>query len=255
MCFVGTLRAACAAALVLALAACSPSSHPTAAAGTGASPTNSSGFAPTVSASLTPGPTSNPLAPTSVSTTEFPVARPLQGPPYRYDGRDDNPDLTVNAAGTSGSGCAPGAGNGLPDGVWGGYVTEWGSSVLRFDLACFYGGDTPRVQSEFDACIAAVDPNQEAGADGCYMHREDGDVVNDSSQTRDLAVAADAEFVDMWDPDVVSGTDRSWSGKGLRMTIAQASTLDSWSAGGKDSRMWVFVNGGLVTQVLSVYAP
>lgn len=36
------------------------------------------------------------------------------------------------------SGCSPGTPDSLPDGVWVGYVAEWGDASISFDLVCWY---------------------------------------------------------------------------------------------------------------------
>ena len=49
------------------------------------------------------------------------------------------PTESLNAAGSLGSGCAPGTGV-LPDGVWFGWVEDFGPGYVEFDLACLWPG-------------------------------------------------------------------------------------------------------------------
>jgi len=151
----------------VALAACSHSETPT--SGAGALPTASGDLGPTLSATSTPGSPNNPLPRAPSPTADVALGHPVQGPPYVWRSQDDNPDGTVNAAGTSGSGCTPPSGETLPDGVWAGLVADWRPDALVLDLVCAYGPATPLHATNFAQCTAT---SGNASDPGCGLRRD-----------------------------------------------------------------------------------
>ena len=216
----------------VALAACSHSETPT--SGAGALPTASGDNGPTLSATSTPGSPNNPLPRAPSPTADVALAHPIQGPPYVWRSQDDNPDGTVNAAGTSGSGCTPPSGETLPDGVWAGLVADWRPDALVLDLVCAYGPATPLHATNFAQCTATS-----GNAEGCYIDRDLVSYTDDTPRTRTLPATPDAVFV---------GTDED------PVAVGDVSSLKYWSDR-TGHLMWVYINDGVVTQVVEQYYP
>ena len=216
----------------VALAACSHSETPT--SGAGALPTASGDNGPTLSATSTPGSPNNPLPRAPSPTADVALGHPVQGPPYVWRSQDDNPDGTVNAAGTSGSGCTPPSGETLPDGVWAGLVADWGPDALVFDLVCAYGPSTPLHATNFAQCTATS-----GSVEGCYIDRDLVSYTDDTPRTRTLPATPDAVFV---------GTDED------PVAVGDVSSLEYWSDR-TGHLMWVYINDGVVTQVVEQYYP
>jgi hypothetical protein len=172
----------------------------------------------------------------------------LFGPPYSYS-LENHPEWTVNAEGTSGSGCEPPIGDGLPDGVWAGRVTEWGADFLAFDLACAYGPSTSRIQERLDVCLLEANDNEFLD---CHPSLQWSDFENNNPRARELVLADDAVFINMWDPDIVDEHSMTWTGNGILIPIGEVSTLDNWDSR-LDLYVWVYINDGLVTQVLECF--
>jgi hypothetical protein len=130
------------------------------------------------------------------------------------------------ASGAQGSGCAPGAGK-LPDGVWFGFVKTWSTTQVAFDLACWYSGAAGEAQ---------------AAAHG-QEFTNDYFVTNDSTTVRLVTVAGDIPAKKAaWDDGVFT----------LSQVIADPGGTLPTSA---PYPAWLFVNGGVVTELEVQYVP
>lgn len=129
-----------------------------------------------------------------------------------------------------GSGCAPGAGP-LPDGIWFGFATAWTTTSVEFDLACFYTGDA--------ATAEAAARGEESPPPNDYI------ITNDNPTLRTVPVAADAVG---WRLD-------------LNNELSPAPFADFIADPGEYQAcfdfclMWLYVNGGEVTEIVSQFVP
>ena len=134
---------------------------------------------------------------------------------------------TANADGSVGSGCEPPSPDTLPDGIWKGLVHDSGSDWIDFDLVCSYN-----IYSERFLAWAT-----EREAQG--MPPEHELIRNNNPATRRVyfstdAVASDANFhFETAPPD--------WSWEDI---VAEANGSDY---------VWLWVNGGLITEIHLAY--
>jgi len=180
---------------------------------------------PTTLISPSPVPSESDLSPQASEPTEsleYWMAIPWT------EGDEVDYSWPPNADGTVGSGCTPPSGDVLPDGVWFVEVTSWGTDSLTFDLMCQYYESSEYVQAQLDAC----DDNEDGYA-GC------GDsmvwITNDSPRLRTLPVSDDATYMNPYE----------WT----EMPLGDAIMGDVFYV----NQMWLFVNGGEITQVLEQY--
>jgi hypothetical protein len=130
------------------------------------------------------------------------------------------------ASGAQGSGCAPGAGK-LPDGVWFGYMKSWSTSQIAFDLACWYSGAAGEAQ---------------AAAHG-EEFTDDYFVTNDSTTVRLVTVAGDIPAKKAaWDDGIFT----------LSQVIADPAGSEPTNS---PYPTWIFVNGGVVTELEVQFVP
>lgn len=162
--------------------------------------------------------TTTTAPPTTTTTVYFVVTGTLY-PPDAVDG-----------VGASGSGCTPGSGS-LPAGVWFGYASAGNASSVQFDLACWYFGDLAWEIAD------------------TYGHTAENDyyVVNENPTLRTVPVAADA-VVHHIDPmsighDPISYPDWLLEPPGYLMCPFDFCPL------------WLYVNDGVVTEILEQYVP
>ena len=166
------------------------------------------------------GPSASPTA--TADGTSTPTA--TTAPAHVYVFGDEW--TTTAASGAQGSGCAPGAGK-LPDGVWFGLTKSWSTSQIAFDLACWYSGAAGEAQ---------------AAAHGTEF-TNDYFVTNDNTTVRLLTVAGDIPAKKAaWDDGVFT----------LTQVIADPGgslpTSTPYPA-------WIYVNGGVVTELAVQYVP
>ncbi|PKQ25086.1 MAG: hypothetical protein CVT64_11675 [Actinobacteria bacterium HGW-Actinobacteria-4] len=131
-----------------------------------------------------------------------------------------------NKDGTAGSGCTPGTRGSLPDGVWRGLITDADAANVEFDLLCSWTFDSERFLKE----IAQHEPGEPAVI---YVTR------NDNPAKRSLPLA----------PDLAA-----WRQRAGPEPIDVDDFLAERSAGAW-TEAWVFVNGGVVTEISEVYVP
>ena len=167
--------------------------------------------------------TDDPTAPTTNDTTAAATTEPS---PVATD-------ETVTILGRelpSVSECAPGETNGLPDGLWFGFIADADSSGVEFDLACWFVGDP--------AVVAAAEDGEEEPPNDFYIRNQ-----NDLVRTIPLASNAEIE----WLPN-----------PGDPQTATMA-TVDEWLAGRTERQttlgVWLTVESGEVTSIVEQYVP
>jgi hypothetical protein len=138
-----------------------------------------------------------------------------------------------SADGAKGSGCSPGPGL-LPDGVWFGYVSEWSTSQIAFDLACWWD-----------------DPEAEVQAAAHGEMYSNFYISNDNTDVRLEPVAGD-----------IPAKKASWEDGGV-YTLSEVIADPEGGHGGSSSDggypvdypypVWIFVNGGVVTELAVLY--
>ncbi|HEX7590041.1 MAG TPA: hypothetical protein VF362_03585 [Demequinaceae bacterium] len=132
----------------------------------------------------------------------------------------------TSASGAQGSGCAPGAGK-FPDGAWFGFAKSWSTSQIAFDLACWYSGAAGEAQ---------------AAAHGTEF-TNDYFVTNDNTTVRLVTVAGDIPAKKAaWDDGVF---------KLSQVMVDPGGTLPTSAL----YPAWIFVNGGVVTELEVQYVP
>jgi hypothetical protein len=89
--------------------------------------------------------------------------------------------------------------------------------------------------------MAVEDPN-DPDHEGCGISHALGDYDNDSARLRELPVAGGATFIDIYAADAET-------------PIAGVSNLEGWGTWRGGGLMWLYINDGLVTQVLEQYYP
>ena len=155
-------------------------------------------------------------------------------PPYRVPPILEQV-IAGNGAGTAanGTGCAP-PGDVLPDGVWFGTVTGISAAdeSISLDLGCLYTGSNAQAEAAFDGTDA---PND-------YYTRN---VVPKIFTTRTAAgiravwLRTDLLFVESDFP--------GWTAKSAAAPFMECP--------GDGCRVWLFVNGGRVTELLEQFLP
>ncbi len=165
-----------------------------------------------------------------------PPATPDAAAPATFTAGDPplTPEAVAGSGGALGSGCAPNA-DALPDGAWFGYATQWDAAGIDFDLACFYVGDA--------AVAQATAHNDESPPPNDYY------LVNEASASRRLDVAA----------NVVAYRLPAAGGADLERTTYAAFIANTSASPticpGQSCAIWVFVNDGRVTEVMSQFFP
>lgn len=231
------------AAVALAATACSDGAEetttvpPTDATTTSASPatTVATTAPPTTVASTTVAPTTTVATTTTTTTTSTttttaaPATTTTSAGPFVY-ATGVFPDVLGGPLDAHGSGCAPGAGP-LPDGIWFGFPTAWTTSSIDFDLACFYSGDAATAQ--------ATARGEESPPPNDYI------ITNDNPTLRSVPVAGGA---------IGHRLDNT-------ITTVPVPFADFITDQGDFQNcfqfclMWLYVNGGEVTEVVSQYVP
>jgi hypothetical protein len=134
-------------------------------------------------------------------------------------------EYPMNTDGTAGSGCHPPNGETLPDGIWFGDVIAWSPDAVTFDLVCSYHWTSDELRH---AC---------EGKDDCEYFD-----VNNNSRLRVLPVSVDAQYV------AFEGTAFPLSALLTQDAESGAYLLELPAGVAWGDEVWVFVNGGSVTQ-------
>jgi len=145
------------------------------------------------------------------------------------------PQAFAEGGGALGSGCAPGATT-LPDGAWFGYATRWDATGIDFDLACFYVGDAAAAQ--------ATARQEESPPPNDYY------LVNETATTRRLDIAPDALAYRLV---AAGGSDLERAS--YADLVANPVPESTSFCPGESCAIWVFVNNGHVTEVMSQFFP
>jgi len=159
---------------------------------------------------------------TSATTVEFHPVPPIPLAP---------PDPLPGSDGASGSGCAPGSDD-LPDGVWFVFLIENLPGSVRGDLACFWFGDI------------AYEVGEAAGVEV----ENDFYISNESDRIRTTPVAPDAVV---------------WTLAGDTTEGHSSVPYADWPIGestyvpcpGDFCTVWLYINDGVVTDIVEQYIP
>ncbi|MBP1633233.1 MAG: hypothetical protein H6Q11_1521 [Acidobacteria bacterium] len=203
------------AAVALLLAGC--------ADGGDATPSTTTSPTTTTATTTVPATTTLPATTTTEPAPAFVVGTPGLYPPDPLPGSGD----------ANGSGCPPEAGP-LPDGIWYGKALEVSPEAVRFDPGCFWFGDAALEQAALDGEIDWPAPH--------YLR-------NPMPDSLELAVAPGS---------VAYSIDNSTEELGF-LTLS----LDEWpvqtggynSCPGEGCPVWLYVNGGVVTEIQEQYLP
>lgn len=164
------------------------------------------------------GPSASPVATTTGAATT------TTAPAHVYVFGDE---WTTNpATDAQGSGCTPGVG-GLPDGVWFGFVKTWSTTEVAFDMACWWTG------------AKAMEVGLANGFEDAYDYY----ITNDNPTIRLVTVAGDI-------PAKQAGAD---------VGVVTLSQVIADPGGSLPTTApypaWIYVNGGLVTELAVQYVP
>ena len=169
--------------------------------------------------------------PTLAPTTTAPTTTTTLGGPYVVGVPELYPFTPLPGSdGAGGSGCAPGAGP-LPDGVWFGYVGAIGAASVEFDLACFYFGDI--------AYTKGAEDGEEVNND--YYVRN----VNPTLRTPSVAMPATVYEIESTSVGFLTVPFVDWPFD----PAGYIACPSDWCG------VWLFVNGGEVTEILEQYVP
>ncbi len=137
--------------------------------------------------------------------------------------------LTVPGS-ADGSGCSPGPGD-LPDGVWFGSPAVWTATSMDVDLLCFYSGDA--------ATAEASARGEESPPPNDYL------ITNDNPTLRALPVAPDA-----------IGYRLDGNAEFQQVPFADFIVDPGMFQACPDfCIVWIYVNDGQVTEVVSQFVP
>lgn len=164
----------------------------------------------------------------SPATTLAPDTTTTTPPPVFVTNGDFFPDVLPGSEGPNGSGCITGE-TVLGDGVWFGYVEGISGGTLTFDLACFFTGDA--------AVTAATEDDYEAF--DYYIRNK-----NPKTYSAALAPGAMAYYVNGSTIELVAIGAGAWPNA--------ASFL---ACPGEWCGVWLYVNQGLVTELVEQYVP
>ena len=203
----------------------SPATTTTTAATTTTAVTTTTTAATTTTTAATTTTTPAPTTTTTAATTT------TSGGPYEVGVPTFNPLAPLpGSGGAAGSGCTPGAGP-LPDGAWFGYVVAKSATDIDFDLACFYYG-----------AIAYT----EGAADGEEVNN-DYYVRNANPTLRTIPVAATVTV-----HEVDAGSDGFLTVPFSGWPVDPGASIPCPS---HSCNVWLFVNGGDVTEILEQFTP
>ena len=183
-------------------------------------------------ASCTPGETTTLTASVSgsptASATTVPATTPTatSAPPPAHVWVFGDEWTTNPADQAQGSGCTPGV-TSLPDGVWFGFAESWSTSQIAFDMACWWTG------------AKAMEVGLANGFEDAYDYY----ITNDNPTVRVITVAGDIPAIKAgWEDGVFTLSEVIADPAGSRPT-------------NHPYPVWIYVNGGVVTQLAVQYIP
>jgi len=202
--------------------------------GDSATDTTTTATSTTLASTTTPQPTTT-LAPTTTlpPTTTAPTTTTTTLAPIYYSVANHGifPVALFTEADGHGSGCTP-PGNVLPDGIWFGAAEGLSGSTLTFDLACFWTGAAAQAE-------AAADGEE---AFDFYIRN-----INPKVFTIPLDPAGSAYSLDQSMPDVSNPLP-------IPMPVWPENL--GWATCPSEGCMvWIFINGGVVTELVEQYLP
>ena len=187
-----------------------------------------------VPASSTSGPTSTSTSAASTTTSTAPATTTAAGPVFVVGAPGVYPpDPLPGSNGASGSGCAPPSGP-LPDGVWFGKLLEVTPAQATFDPACFYFGDAAEAAAAADGEEELVSPH--------YLRNPLPDLVQVPIAPGTPAYSIDNTVNPL---GFLTFSLEEWPATNGGYTLCP----------GEGCAVWLFVNGGLVTEILEQYLP
>lgn len=228
--------------VLLLLGGCSSSTDTTIEASTTLTPLETTTEPPTTTTTTasttttTVAPTTTTAAPTTTTTaaattTTTTATTTTSGGPYEVGVPEFYPLPSLpGSGGAAGSGCSPGTGP-LPDGVWFGYVVAKSATDIDFDLACFYFGDIAYTEGAADG--------EEVNND--YYVRN----VNPTLRSVPVEPTVTVHEIDAGSIGFLTVPFSGWPVD----PAAYISCPSNWC------NVWLFVNGGEVTEILEQYVP
>ncbi len=190
----------------------------------------------TAATTLVPSPTVVPTTTilATTTTTTVPASTTTAPPdvPFSVSTNGVFPDPLPDSGGAHGSGCVAG-GDALPDGVWFGFAQTLVAGSIGFDLACFFTGEAA----------------QSARAQDGETEELDYYIRNNSGQVR--SVVLDQGGAAYWLDATGDLTPQQ-----IPMTDWPSSSGTSYQeCPGAGCAVWLFVNDGIVTELLEQYLP
>lgn len=174
--------------------------------------------------------TTQPPSTTSTTTQPPSTAPTTTSGAFSYTGRGTFPDVLGGPLDAHGSGCVPGPGA-LPDGIWFGFPEAWTTLSINFDLACFYTGDAATAQ--------ATARGEESPPSNDYI------ITNDNTTLRVVPVAVGAIG------HRLSGSIETYPVP-VGEFIADPGAFQDCP---QFCLMWLVVNAGEVTEIVSQFVP
>ena len=179
---------------------------------------------PGTTTTLTASVTGSPSVSATASPPSVATPTPPSAPAHVWAFGDEW--TTSPQTDAQGSGCAPGAAS-LPDGVWFGFVKTWSTSQVAFDLACWWTGS--------GALATAAARGDEVNND--YY------ITNDNTTIRLVTVAGD-----------IPAKKAGWEDGVFALSAVIADPGGSLPTNAPYPA-WIYVNGGMVTQLAVQYIP
>ena len=229
MLLVAVLLSGCSNSTDTTIAASSTSAPPETTAEPPATTTTTAATTTTTAAITTTAATTTTTAAPTTTTTA--ATTTTSAGPYEVGVPDIYPLVALpGSGGAAGSGCSPGAGP-LPDGVWFGYVVAKSAADIDFDLACFYFGDIAYTEGAADG--------EEVNND--YYVRN----VNPTLRTIPVAPSVMVYEIDAGSIGFLNVPFSGWPVDPSAYISCPSSSCN----------VWLFVNGGNVTEILEQYTP
>lgn len=164
----------------------------------------------------------------ATTTTAAPRVFFLESPPGLFP-----PDPLGEEGAANGSGCLPEENGYLPDGVWFGHILSKDAIEVTFDLACFFFGD---------AAVAAAAEDGVTEVENNYYIRDISRMPYNPRYTADAA---------MWYLSTATGNFVP-----VEMAFADWPGPDEeWPCPGKQCGVWMYLNGGMITELYEQYVP
>jgi hypothetical protein len=185
----------------------------------------------TIAATTTVPPTTEPTV-TTVAVTSTTTEPFTEGPYVLENSGLFPPPVLAQSEGPSGSGCIPGSNTVIPDGIWYGYVLGTTGTAITFDMACWFWGDIAYTEGAKDG----VEVNNDY-----YVRNQNPltfQVPIGPGATMYWLDSSSGNFV----PEPMPMAD--WPGPD-----------EDWPCPGEDCGVWLYINGGVITEAIEQYRP